>query len=196
MATRQKPGEPLPYYKWYWRDWRGSRAVQKMTALERGIYRELLDEQWRCGVLRNDPEWLAEAAMCTLDELASVWQVLAKCFPVVEGSDGKFLANERIEAERTEVDRQRVNRVIAGQLGGKAKAKQVLASGKQVSYSSSRAEQSSSTESEANAVAALRLVGASAPACDCEGEHLTDCPNRPAEPAALSTILATLRSHQ
>jgi uncharacterized protein YdaU (DUF1376 family) len=194
MATRQRTGEPLPYYRWYWRDWRGSRQVQKMTALERGIYRELLDEQWRVGHLVNDPEWLAEAAMCTADELASVWQVLGKCFPPVEGSDGKLLANERIEAERTEVDRQRVNRTIAGQLGGKAKAKQVLASAKQVSYSSSRAEQSSSNEPEANAVAALRLVGASAPACECDGEHLTDCPNRPADPVALSDILATLRT--
>lgn len=164
MAIRSKPNEPLPYYKWYWRDWRGSRAVQRMTPLERGIYRELMDEQWRLGALRNDPEWLAEAAMCSVDELASVWQVLSKCFPPIEGTDGNLLANERLEAERTEVDRQRVNRAVSGQIGGKAKAKQVLASGKQVSNSSSRAEQSSSTNAEASADTACGPEGPSASA--------------------------------
>lgn len=151
MATRQKPGEPLPYYRWYWRDWRGSRYVQKMTALERGIYRELMDEQWKSGALQNDPEWLAEAAMCTAEELALVWPVVSKCFPPIDGSDGHLLANPRLESERTEKDALRVVRAQSGKLGGKAKAKQmladanqVLASGKQVSYSSSRAEQSSS----------------------------------------------------
>lgn len=163
MTTRAKPNEPLPYYKWYWRDWRGSRAVQKMTALERGIYRELMDEQWRSGALKNDPEWLADAAMCTTEELAQVWHVVSKCFPPIEGTDGTLLANERLEAERTEVDRQRVNRAIAGQSGGKAKAKQVLASAKQVPYSSSRAEQSSSNAAN-GAYAASPLEGASASA--------------------------------
>lgn len=164
MTIRSKPNEPLPYYKWYWRDWRGSRVVQKMTALERGIYRELMDEQWRSGALKNDPEWLAEQAMCTAEELAQVWHVLSKCFPPIEGTDGKLLANERLEAERTTTDRERVNRAIAGRLGGLAKAKQVLASGKQVSYSSSRAEQSSSTNAEAGASAAFGLEGPSASA--------------------------------
>ena len=180
MTTRAKPNEPLPYYRWYWRDWRGSRAVQKMTALERGIYRELLDEQWRNGALHNDTEWLADAAMCTPEELASVWQVLSKCFPPVEGTDGKLLANERIEAERTEVDRQRVNRAIAGHLGGKAKAKQVLADAKQVSYSSSRAEQSSSNAAN-GASAASPLEGASASA------------NELASPAQIRAILDNLK---
>lgn len=180
MAPRQKPGEPLPYYRWYWRDWRGSRQVQKMTALERGIYRELLDEQWRNGALHNDPEWLAEAAMCTPEELASVWQVLSKCFPQVEGSDGKLLANERIEAERTEVDRQRVNRKIAGHLGGKAKAKQVLADAKQVSYSSSRAEQSSSSV----AYGASAAFGPEGPSASAE---------EMASPAQIRAILDNLK---
>jgi uncharacterized protein YdaU (DUF1376 family) len=187
-ATKNKPkaGEPLPYYRWYWRDWRGSRGVQKMTATERGIYRELLDEQWRVGHLVNDPEWLAEAAMCTEQELANAWQVLSKCFPPIDGTEGQLLANTRLESERTENDTLRAKRAMAGSLGGKANAKQML-------HSSSRAEQSSSNGAEANAVAALRLVGASAPACECDGEHATDCPNRPADPVALSDILATLR---
>jgi uncharacterized protein YdaU (DUF1376 family) len=157
-TTKSKPkmGEPLPYYRWYWRDWRGSRGVQKMTATERGIYRELLDEQWRTGHLVNEPEWLAEAAMCTKQELANAWQVLSKCFPPIDGTDGQLLANTRLEAERTEQDTTRAKRATAGRLGGKANAKQML-------HSSSRAEQSSSRIPEASATASPPL-GASASA--------------------------------
>lgn len=149
-------GEPLPYYRWYWRDWRGSRAVQRMEPAVRGIYRELLDEQWRLGALVNDPAWLAEAAMCTEQELADAWQVLSKCFPPVDGTDGQLLANTRLEAERTEQDATRAKRAIAGRLGGKANAKQML-------HSSSRAEQSSSNVAN-GASAASPLEGASASA--------------------------------
>ena len=158
MARKPRDGEPLPYYKWYWRDWRGSRLVQRMTALQRGIYRELLDEQWKSGALLNDPEWLAEAAMCTVAELADAWQVLSICFPEVPDSDGRLLANPRLEAERTETDRLRVVRANAGRIGGKANAKQV-------SYSSSRAEQSSSNGANGR-VAAPRLGDAAAPSPD------------------------------
>lgn len=175
--TKPKTGEPLPYYKWYWRDWRGSRGVQKMTALERGIYRELLDEQWRVGALFNDPRWLAEAAMCTEEEIASAWQVLSKCFPPIPNTGGQLLANTRLEAERTGTDAMRANRAIAGRLGGLANAKQMEASAKQVSHSSSRAEQSSSNG--ANGVAASRLEGATAPPCECGEAHHDDCPHRP-----------------
>jgi uncharacterized protein YdaU (DUF1376 family) len=184
LKNKPKMGEPLPYYRWYWRDWRGSRAVQKMTALERGIYRELLDEQWRIGHLVNDPAWLADAAMCTEQELANAWQMLSKCFPPIEGTDGQLLANTRLEAERTENDTLRAKRATAGRLGGKANAKQML-------HSSSRAEQSSSNAAEA--VAALRLGGASAPACECGDDHHETCPNRLAPPNALSDILSTLK---
>lgn len=174
--NKAKAGEPLPYYKWYWRDWRGSRGVQKMTTTERGIYRELLDEQWRVGHLVNDPEWLAEAAMCTEQELASAWQVLSKCFPPIEGTDGQLLANTRLEAERTENDALRAKRATAGRSGGKANAKQVF-------HSSSRAEQSSSNGANGR-VAAPRLGDAAAPSPDDE----------PASPEAIRAILDDLKA--
>lgn len=186
LKNKPKTGEPLPYYRWYWRDWRGSRGVQKMTALERGIYRELLDEQWRTGHLVNEPAWLADAAMCTEQELANAWQMLSKCFPPIDGTDGQLLANTRLEAERTENDALRAKRATAGRSGGKANAKQLLHSS-----SSSRAEQSSSNG--ANAVTASRLEGAAAPACGCGEDHHDTCPNRPAPPNALSDILSTFK---
>lgn len=191
------PSESLPYYKWFWRDWRGSRAVYKMTPLQRGLYRELLDEQWKVGAIRDDVEWLAEAARCSVEEMTDAWPVIRTMFVEVGGG---WMVNDRMEVQRTEKDRQRVTNSVNGRKGGIAK--QTLsprqAFGKRSPterhIAGAVAEQSSSTESEANAVAASRLVGASAPACDCEGEHLTDCPNRPAEPAVLSEILATLRA--
>lgn len=182
MAKGRQISEPLPYYKWYWRDWRGSRAVQKMTALERGIYRELLDEQWRLGSLKNDREWLANAALCTSEEIDAAWPVLAPMFQPLDGTDGQLIANDRLEAERTEADRQRVSRAVAGSLGGKAKAsaKHVLAPAKHLPYSSSRAEQSSSTEqtsaSDARPGAAASSAG-----------------DEPASPEQIRAILDSLR---
>lgn len=39
-------------------------------------------------------------------------------------------------------------------------------------------------------------MGFEAAGWECDGNHAADCPNRPADPAVLSNILATLRSHQ
>lgn len=178
LKNKPKTGEPLPYYKWYWRDWRGSRGVQKMTATERGIYRELLDEQWRIGHLVNDPAWLSESAMCTEQELASAWQVLSKCFPPIDGTNGELLANTRLEAERTETDSLRAKRATAGRLGGQANAKQVF-------DSRAVAEQSSSSGAKGRVVAP-RL-----------GDAATPSPDEPmADPAAFRAILDTLKSQK
>lgn len=182
MAKGRQASEPLPYYKWYWRDWRGSRAVQKMTALQRGIYRELLDEQWRLGALQNNPQWLASAAACTIDELIDAWPVLSVMFDVV-GPNGEYLINERLEAERTEADRLRVDKSRAGAIGGKAKAsaKQPQADAKHLPYSSSRAEQSRAGEQKQDGPAAVSILGIlSAGPCAWCGvangtPHLPDC---------------------
>ena len=40
-----KNTEPLPYFKWLWRDWRANRKVQRLDYVARGLYRDLLDEQ-------------------------------------------------------------------------------------------------------------------------------------------------------
>lgn len=133
-----------------------------MTPAERGIYRELLDEQWRTGHLVNDIPTLAEHAMCTEQELANAWQVLSKCFPPIEGTNGQLLANTRLEAERTEQDAMRAKRAIAGRIGGKANAKQVEANAKQMFQSRAVAEQSSSNG--AGAGYAQPLGGAASPA--------------------------------
>jgi hypothetical protein len=151
----RKPNEPLPYYRWYWRDWRGSRAVQRMTPLERGLYRELLDEQWRLGAIRADIPSLAEAAMCSEEEMANAWRTLSKCFSDVPGSDGAYVFNERMEAERTEHDTKRTKAAIAGKLGANAK------------HSSGERYIAVAEQSESRSSAAPRANGAAGP----EGPH-------------------------
>lgn len=140
-VRRLKPDEPLAYFKWYWRDWRASRSVQRMSYIERGLYRELLDEQWHRGFIPTDIAELADICGCPEDVMADAWRTLSKCFDSPHGTDSTYVVNSRLERERTEQDTRRAKAAISGRLGGVAK--QSLANAKQSTYSSS--EQSKST---------------------------------------------------
>lgn len=123
---------PLPYYKWHWQDWRANRTVQRMSYIERGIYRELLDECWSEGFIPSSIDKMADIVGCPSDVMADAWQVLSKCF--VDAGEGRLI-NERLNIERTVKDSQRVTRAINGQKGGQAKSlneKENEASAKQV----------------------------------------------------------------
>lgn len=122
---------PLSYYKWHWQSWRANRKVQRMTYIERGLYRELLDECWSEGFVPNNIELMAEICGCPVETMASAWQVLSNCFVLL---DGVFI-NERMDRERTEKDFERAKRARAGKVGGLHKAlnsNDNLASAKQV----------------------------------------------------------------
>lgn len=118
--------EPLGYYKWHWQAWRANRRVQRMTCLQKGIYRELLDECWADGSIPDDISALADIAGCTEQELTDAWQLLSKCF--YEVTPGR-LTNRKLEEQRTETDALRATRSRAGEAGGKQK----LANAKQLS---------------------------------------------------------------
>lgn len=158
MTKIEKPireNQPLPYYRWYVRDYRASRAVQQMDYIQRGIYRDLLDEQWEAGGLPTRVRELADIARCPVDVMRSAWDVLRKQFVLVNGR----YVNERLEAERTEKDKQRARNRLNGRKGGRKKALNTrhpnetdrLATAKHSTYSSSKAEQSSSSVAEAGA---------------------------------------------
>lgn len=161
MAERrasEKPireNQPLPYYRWYVRDYRASRAVQQMDYIQQGIYRSLLDEQWESGGLPTRVRELAEIARCPVDVMRSTWEVLRKQFVLKNGQ----YVNERLEAERTEKDKVRAANRLNGRKGGRkkkanersAKESDRLANAKHSPYSSSKAEQSSSNVAEAGA---------------------------------------------
>ena len=109
----------LPYYKWFWQDWRANRKIQRMSYIERGLYRELLDECWVEGFIPSDIEELADICGCPVEVMADAWQVLSKCFDVLE--DGK-LVNEKLHSLRTEKDVERLKKSENGKKGGIAKA--------------------------------------------------------------------------
>lgn len=122
----------LPYYKWFWQDWRANRKIQRMSYIERGLYRELLDECWAEGSIPNDIDELADICGCPADVMASAWQVLSKCF--IEIDNGRLI-NEKLHSLRTEKDAERAKKALNGQKGGIAKSLKTqgsVASAKQV----------------------------------------------------------------
>lgn len=158
--------EPLPYYRWYVRHYRASRRVQRLGYVERGLYRELLDECWMTGAIPDDPVKLAEVCDCPLGVMSEAWVILKPFFTPVAGLDGVFMVNDRLDDERTHADKLRATRALAGRKGGIAK--QTLANAKQMPYSSSIAEQSSS-----HAESGLAPSGATASGVclTCGGRH-------------------------
>ncbi len=89
-----------------------------MTYIERGLYRDLLDEQWEKGSVSGDIEDMADICGCPVDVMASAWQVLNRCFTLV---NGRYI-NETLEQQRTEKDNLRIRLAENGRLGGVAKA--------------------------------------------------------------------------
>lgn len=116
--TKKREFEPLPYYPWYWRAFRASRAVQRMHYVARGLYRELLDECWAKGGIPNDVEQLAEICGCPVTVMRTHWNTLERMFVSVH--DG-MLINERLENERTEQDKMRAAKSLAGVRSGQSR---------------------------------------------------------------------------
>ena len=137
--------EPLPYYKWYFRDYRANRKVQRLSYIARGLYRELLDEQWDKGYIPDDLEELADICGCPKQVLEAEWQMLSKCFEELE--PGK-LVNRRLERERTENDKKRVNLSLAGKKGGIGKQKLAKADKCQADANESHIAEQSKAEQE------------------------------------------------
>lgn len=188
----------LPYYKWYWQDFRANRTVQRMTYVERGLYRELLDECWADGGLPTDIESLADICGCPIEVMASAWQVLGKCFVL---SEGKY-RNEKLHSLRTEKDAERVKRKESGHLGAVAKSLNnndsegtCQASAKQVPSTCHIGEERREEKSKGEK---SKSIGASAPVADAPPdqpllEKLTKRKSRTKkEPIALADWLAAL----
>ena len=89
-----------------------------MSYIERGLYRELLDECWAEGSLPNYIPELAEICGCPDDVIANAWQVLSKCF--IDRGDGR-LVNDKLESLRTDTDKTRLARAESGKKGAIAK---------------------------------------------------------------------------
>lgn len=152
MAEKKKRDfEPLPYYRWYVRAYRASRRVQKLHHSARGIYRELIDECWLNGSIPDDAAKCADLIGFPAKYVERHWPAVREMFQPI---GDKMLAHDRLENERTDADRLRVVRAIAGRRGGKAsgksrskrsKSKQIEATGSNLLSSSSSSKQSKSS---------------------------------------------------
>jgi hypothetical protein len=113
----------------------------------KGLYRELLDEEFMEGSLPNDIAALADICGCPVKVMEKAWPQLKPCFEEVDGR----LVNVKLEEIRTEKDRIRIKRGEAGRLGGLAKqslanGKQLLGTCQQMPYS--KAEQSKGAQDD------------------------------------------------
>lgn len=114
--------EPLPYFKWLWRDWRANRHVQRLHYVAKGLYRELLDEQWCEGFIPPDIETLADICNCPVDVMQEHWTSLQDLFETQE--DGR-LVNRKLEQQRTAEDSIRAAKARGGQKSALAKLNKI-----------------------------------------------------------------------
>lgn len=114
--------KPLPYYRWNVRDHRAHWRCKSLSCFEEGMLRKLLDEQWEEGCIPADPGRLARLLGEPIGVVTEAWQTLQDLFHDVPGTDGFYVANDRLELERTEADALRALKSIAGKKGGRPKA--------------------------------------------------------------------------
>ena len=104
--------------------WRSSKAIHRMTMSERGVYLEMLLEQWEKRNLPDDPQAVAEAIAVTDAQAAEVlaaWPVVRRKFLPSRGDESRIY-NATMERTRREQREYRRKRQDAGAAGGRAKA--------------------------------------------------------------------------
>lgn len=114
--------EESPAFQFYVKEWRSSRAVQRMTFGERGMYFEMLCEQWEALTLPDDPQGVA-ALIATSDsqtaEIVAAWPTLRRKFELVDGQPSR-IQNLRLERVR----REKRAFIRGAKKGGKTRAAQ------------------------------------------------------------------------
>ena len=90
-----------------------------MGHVARGLYRELLDEQWDKGFVPEELEKLAHICDCPLEVMQAEWPRLSPCF--IRKRKG-MLVSGFLESLRTETDTRRTKLTKAGAKGGTVKA--------------------------------------------------------------------------
>lgn len=95
--------ETAPAFQFYVKEWRSSRPVMRMTFAQRGMYLEMLLEQWENLSLPDSPDECAELIGGTVEEWRANWDVLRRKF-LTDESTGR-IKNTRLEKCRK--DRRR-----------------------------------------------------------------------------------------
>jgi hypothetical protein len=111
--------EAAPAFQFYVKDWRSSRKVQVMSFAARGMYLEMLLEQWEHGSLPATPAEMATLLGGTKGEWTRAWPALSVCF-VARKPDGR-LVNAKLEAVRRERQKYIKAQRESGLLGAKVR---------------------------------------------------------------------------
>lgn len=96
--------EESPAYQWFIKDARSERVFQRMSFSERGVYRDMLDQQWEDYTLPDSPEEVAEMIATTPAQVAEVhaaWPVVRRKFVSIDDQPGR-IKNLRLEKCRKE----------------------------------------------------------------------------------------------
>ncbi len=86
------------WYPWFTGDWQSSGTARAMSLEERGLYRELLDQQWNLGSLPIDEAQLRRLAGASEKEWKRSWPAVREKFV----RRGERWVNERMEQIRVE----------------------------------------------------------------------------------------------
>lgn len=119
MAAEKSSGYYFDVEKWC-----GSKAVQRMSFLERGVYKEMLNEQWKRRSLPDDPQAVADLIALTPAQEAEVlvaWPVVRRKFVSSRGG-GNCIYNVALERVRRVQRENRRKHQESGGRGGKAAA--------------------------------------------------------------------------
>ncbi len=105
--------ESSPAFQLYVKEWRSSRSVMRMSFAQRGMYLEMMLEQWENLSLPDNPSDVAEIIGGTVQEWTKAWPVLRRNF---SESEAGRIVNRRLERER---DKQRARSGRASAKGAK-----------------------------------------------------------------------------
>lgn len=105
--------------------WRGSRPIQRMSFLERGVYLEMMLECWLHKRLPDDPQAVADLIATTPEQAQHVldsWPIVRRSFATCESSPQHL---EHLTLERTRRDQRKYRRTksVNGKAGGDAAAR-------------------------------------------------------------------------
>lgn len=121
-GSKDMAQETSPAFQFYVKEWRSSRSVLRMTFAQRGMYLEMLLEQWENLTLPDSAREVAELLGGTVEEWEVAWPALRRKFDLV--AEGR-IQNARLEVVRKEQRRYK----RAATKGGKARAAAALRSG-------------------------------------------------------------------
>lgn len=125
-----------PAFQFYVNEYRASRSVQRMTYAQRGMYLEMLCEQWDKLSLPDCPRACAEAMGGTYEEWEANWPILRRKFVdrrhrqrgsredeiPADHDASRQIINLRLERYRRSLRTLTKERQEAGKKGGRAKA--------------------------------------------------------------------------